>query len=535
MTNAGDSNVIQQHTFSNDQLSIEAAHHQTEPTFIKLLHQTEPTPNVISVIPTSSAISNSEPGCSKELSSVLHVASNSDGITFAEIGDDGLSQQNNAENAPLVNDDTMKSQIVELLIEETEITCPNIVNKRNQEEVKVFKSSKKFASSELKFRYFQINWCKISDNTISRLNELQKYRNENTDKCAPRQLQLSKTDWSNITNSVVDQMRSVDTEIKASVMEKVAKDILDKYPCLNVLDDDGFGSGKDYVAVKHKMLNRNSYLNRFKEDQDQPTPSKMKDRQSRNVRAGTNKEYWKQTNNECTKDMLSSLSRNETELLTQEFLQASQSYVRYRFDENKPLKEVVADFPVLRRKCLLDYHFECATGVAAGSMEKYFAAKRQKLIEFSKSGRKTTPLTVTASDVDIIQFLCSLLGEKCEDVIVSKEIGTRIDDITTECSGPVLVAVDCGNEKTVYYVFAEQVRLSEGTENVIAAISDLVCVHYVHNFMYMQQISKFLEFVQEYFFKILPTYGSKSNATRKGQQQRIVKKVIKMISEYCAQ
>lgn len=87
----------------------------------------------------------------------------------------------------------------------------------------------------------------------------------------------------------------------------------------------------------------------------------------------------------------------------------------------------------------------------------------------------------------------------------------------------------------MYYVFAEQVRLTEGVENVVAAISDLVCVHYVHNFMYMRQISKFLEFVQEYFFKILPVTGSKSSATRKGQQQRVVTRVIKSVAEYCAQ
>lgn len=84
----------------------------------------------------------------------------------------------------------------------------------------------------------------------------------------------------------------------------------------------------------------------------------------------------------------------------------------------------------------------------------------------------------------------------------------------------------------MYYVFAEQVRLSEGTESVVVAVTDLMCVHYVHNFMYMKQSSKFMEFVQEYFFKILPTTGSKSNATRKGQQQRVVKRLIEAIANH---
>lgn len=79
---------------------------------------------------------------------------------------------------------------------------------------------------------------------------------------------------------------------------------------------------------------------------------------------------------------------------------------------------------------------------------------------------------------------------------------------------------------------AEQVRLTEGTQNVVTAVADLVSVHYMYNFMYMKPISKILEFIQEYFCKILPVSGSKSRATKKGKQQRMVKRLIEAISSH---
>lgn len=91
---------------------------------------------------------------------------------------------------------------------------------------------------------------------------------------------------------------------------------------------------------------------------------------------------------------------------------------------------------------------------------------------------------------------------------------------------------DLGNSNHVFYVFAEQVQLTEGTEDVIIAISELLAVHYIYNFMYMRSISKFLEFLQVYFFKIIPLTGSKSKATKKSKQQRLVQSVIEAISNH---
>lgn len=84
----------------------------------------------------------------------------------------------------------------------------------------------------------------------------------------------------------------------------------------------------------------------------------------------------------------------------------------------------------------------------------------------------------------------------------------------------------------MYYVFAERTRLSEGTTDIVTALQDVMTVHFVHNFMYMKCVSKFLELIQEYFLKIITLSGSKSNAVRVGQRQRVVKKVITALSNH---
>ena len=91
-----------------------------------------------------------------------------------------------------------------------------------------------------------------------------------------------------------------------------------------------------------------------------------------------------------------------------------------------------------------------------------------------------------------------------------------------------------GNDKAMYYVYAEQTRLSEGTEDIVGGIQDLMSVHYVHNFVYLKEASKFLELVQQYFLKIIPSKGSKSTANRVGPVQRVVKKAIETLSSYDA-
>ncbi|XP_055525791.1 uncharacterized protein LOC129718766 [Wyeomyia smithii] len=111
----------------------------------------------------------------------------------------------------------------------------------------------------------------------------------------------------------------------------------------------------------------------------------------------------------------------------------------------------------------------------------------------------------------------------------------RFDTHDTDEIGYVAKAtprLDMGNGNSMFYVFADHVRVSEGATNILSAIQDLMCVQFVHSFVYIPKASKFLELLQEYFLKLFPAKGSKSRATRVGKQQRQVQRVIAALSNH---
>uniref|UniRef100_A0A8D8NC24 (northern house mosquito) hypothetical protein n=2 Tax=Culex pipiens TaxID=7175 RepID=A0A8D8NC24_CULPI len=109
------------------------------------------------------------------------------------------------------------------------------------------------------------------------------------------------------------------------------------------------------------------------------------------------------------------------------------------------------------------------------------------------------------------------------------KLGTKLNEISLS-PGPGLIAVDLGSSQCAYYVFADSARLSEGASTILIALQDLFGILYINNFMYPKGNSKFLEFIQQYFLKIIPAYGSKSKATRVGKQQRVVNRLISELS-----
>ncbi|XP_065073087.1 uncharacterized protein LOC135697400 [Ochlerotatus camptorhynchus] len=482
-----------------------------DPSFSTFLHQMQLTPNVLSII------ANSQTSTSEQDSDAVQLTTEMQDELEDEI------DENSAELLPTF------SKIEPTDHSNDENQSPNTTMKRIHEDRTGLQIAKKQASNDMKFRSFEIKWKKLSDNTLSRLEGLQEFKLKNASDQIPRELRLKKLEMSGLINCIVDQLRTIDTFIRADTMETVAKNILQKFPCLEIYDDDGFTDGLSYVVIKHKLINRNSYLNRFKDASVLPaTPNKK----TRNIRAGTSKEYWSKTSIECTKEILSKLRRDEPSLLTTELLESSQAFVRHRLDGNQDLKPMLLEMPVLRRRKLLFYHFKKATGVDIDTLQKYFSLKRNKVVEYSAVLQKPVKLSDTCSDVDIFKFLASMVGENLDDLVLKKEVGTRIDDINEKSAGPVIIAIDMGNTNHMYYIYAEHTRVSEGTNNFICAVQDLMCVHYVHNFMYLKEASKFLELIQQYFLKIIPCKGSKSTATKVGQIQRVVKKVIVELSSY---
>ncbi|XP_062540984.1 uncharacterized protein LOC134209019 [Armigeres subalbatus] len=75
-------------------------------------------------------------------------------------------------------------------------------------------SSKKQATSLLKFRTFEINWNKLGDNLLERLGDLQEFISQNPESAVPRSIRFKKTEMTSLVNNIVDQMRCVDNNIK---------------------------------------------------------------------------------------------------------------------------------------------------------------------------------------------------------------------------------------------------------------------------------------------------------------------------------
>ncbi|KXJ84536.1 hypothetical protein RP20_CCG005730 [Aedes albopictus] len=296
---------------------------------------------------------------------------------------------------------------------------PNVSVKRCREELPGFHVAKKNVSTGMKFRSFQIKWDKVSDNTLSKLDALQDYKLKHPSSSIPKTMRLSKQERCGLINCIVDQLRAIDTFIPADIMETVAKDILRKYPCLEMVDDDGYGDGLSYVVLKHKLINHNSYLNRFKDQTTRMTPQTRK---CSNARAGTSKEYWAKSSSECAKECFVKLRRDEPNLLSDECLQATQAFVRHRLDSHRDLKTLLLELPVLRRRKLLSYHFNQATGTDIDTLRKYFTMKRIKIIEYSAAVSKPGKILESCSDTEIFQFLASMVGENLNALVLKKEV-----------------------------------------------------------------------------------------------------------------
>lgn len=286
------------------------------------------------------------------------------------------------------------------------------------------RSTKQHAATELKFRSFLINWEKISDNLLIKLRNLQQFKNTSAENPVPQSLRFTKSNLSCFINEVVNQLRLIDIHIRSETMENVSKQILQKYSCLDFYDDDGFGVGQWYIELKYKMINRNNYLNRFN-DQETSKP-RLTLKKKRNIRAGTDREYWEKCTKECNKELFSKLLRDEPDLLTDEFLEMSQSFVRYTLDQQGELTSVVTQLPVLRRRKLLNFHFQRATGVDIGCLREYVMSKRNKIIDYSLTCRKHKHLKETDEDIELFKFLCSLVGEQFEHLVISKEVNLKL-------------------------------------------------------------------------------------------------------------
>ncbi|XP_039432283.1 uncharacterized protein LOC120414991 [Culex pipiens pallens] len=315
---------------------------------------------------------------------------------------------------------------------------PNVPTKRPVEQISIVKPKRKL-TTDMKFHSFQIDWTKVSDRLLNKFKDHQEFVDKNPDKPVPREVRITNDDINDLIPVVVEQLRAIDTDISADVMKSVALQITGKFPCLDFPDDDGFKDGKGFVMIKSKLINRNSYCKRFKEGK--VVSSSRSDRSKQlNAKSGTLKEYWENTAAECPKAAHSILLRDEPDLLTDSVLEETQPFVRVLLNSQDTHK-MLSKWPVLRRANLLKFHFEKATGRNLNDLSKYWNAKKTKMIDYSRTVKKTVPLGGEATTLQICTFLAFLVGEEINKLIINKEMGTSIDDIFTNEASPVIVGI----------------------------------------------------------------------------------------------
>lgn len=332
---------------------------------------------------------------------------------------------------------------------------PNVPTKRPVEQISIVKPKRKL-TTDMKFHSFQIDWTKVSDRLLNKFKDHQEYVDKNPDKPVPREVRISNDDINDLIPVVVEQLRAIDTDISADVMKSVALQITGKFPCLDFPDDDGFKDGKGFVMIKSKLINRNSYCKRFKEGK--VVSSSRSDRSKQlNAKSGTLKEYWENTAAECPKAAHSILLRDEPDLLTDSVLEETQPFVRVLLNSQDTHK-MLSKWPVLRRANLLKFHFEKATGRNLNDLSKYWNAKKTKMIDYSRTVKKTIPLGGEATTLQICTFLAFLVGEEINKLIINKEVIMR--KLRIKCL--IFVAlfrntalnIECNKKlNTFYYIF----------------------------------------------------------------------------------
>lgn len=369
--------------------------------------------------------------CSLDLTNVLilYFAANETSTNAEESSEDHIAgaSSSNGEIEILIEENPVKtplSPINDLRDDQGDASVdgenqsPNVQHKRPADPITVEKRKRR-ATNDMKFQSFQINWSKVSDRLMQQLDLFQSACNISPKQPVPREKRVTNEDLNELVAVVVDQLRTIDKAVSAGIMDTVAKQITARYPCLDFSDDDGFKDGKGFVAIKLKLIHRNSYKNRFKEE-GEATQSRSQKAKLRHVQSGTLQEYWQTTSQDCPTSVKSVLQRDEPDQLTNDFLIESQPYVRFLFD-NEELDELLSRFSVLRRTVLLNYHFEKATGVNISDLSKYFLAKKRKIIDYSRKSKKQT-LGEEASTLEILDFLAHLVNEKLENLIIQKEV-----------------------------------------------------------------------------------------------------------------
>ncbi|XP_058827560.1 uncharacterized protein LOC131687485 [Topomyia yanbarensis] len=374
------------------------------------------------------------------------------------------------------------------------------------------------ASTAVLLSKFEIDWSSIPRDIVTQLDRTVDHDKESF---------LNETDYNRLVDHIVGQLRNITPSIPISTFRRVAETVSSMYSFFIDMDDDGMIIGNGSSSLTEKLKNRNSYLNRAHKSGQYDKKQKFGDDPMRQCRVGIKAEY-SLSGEPLLLDNLLMKQLYENQDWDKKLLETTKCYLRYKID-HCPLSQLMENFPIVMKHSFIEYHFSEATGVRPDQFIENFIKKREKIIKVSQTYRdKNVHIADTAEDMDVMVGISRMLKEDISEIVCQLEEETSSDLINK--LHPTIVIV--GSTRQSYYIHAQNSRVSENFESFILAIQHLVMVYFVYYFSYPSNLSKTLEFLQLYFYKLNPFKGSRSKATLVGQQQRLVRALMLKIAKF---
>uniref|UniRef100_A0A8D8AWB9 (northern house mosquito) hypothetical protein n=1 Tax=Culex pipiens TaxID=7175 RepID=A0A8D8AWB9_CULPI len=330
---------------------------------------------------------------------------------------------------------------------------------------------------------FKVDWNAISDDILQQLVE-----------CNKNKLNLQQNTYNRLTIQIVEQIRKISSKIPFKLFSRVALLATKKYPILQDTDDDGNLIGEGSLSFADKMRQSNNYIERVLRTKKTPSVPKGKSI------AGVDISYQKSGNSFCSKNDLAALKRSSSNNLSEELLNSTSSFIRYKLD-NTELKTLVKELPIIRSSKLLNYHFIAATQIDPSIFTTHFTEKREKLIKVTRKNRKQRE-SETLTDTEVFIRISNYLNEKFESMFMTFQEGTTLEEVKTNNMYPTILAFDEGDNNNSYYIQTDNTIVSQKVETIVNAVKLCLIVYFVYYLKYPVNLSKTLEFLQLYLLKL---------------------------------
>lgn len=239
---------------------------------------------------------------------------------------------------------------------------------------------------------FTIDWNQIGAEIINEMNA-----------CISNNKPLSVQTYNRLTALIVEQVRNVASKIPFKIFLNLALDAVKKYPILLDCDEKGnvMGDGSASLAEKLRNIAKGKCL------------------------AGIKNSYYNSGSQECSRNLIASLKHCTSENLTENILNSTLSFLRYKLD-NTELVQLVQEIPIVRHYKFITHHFMAATGCNPSDFNSNYDGNRRRIIKALKKKCKSK-ITSSSSDMVIFEAISKTLKENIQDLVKVFEVNYIID------------------------------------------------------------------------------------------------------------